>query len=302
MKSLKIFGLALVAVLSVSMNFESSTRVCHGFLPENDMDIPVQKSSKYFGRNQRAGGLTEQEFNTVIDNIERLYKDQVRAAGGNLVINRLWEKGTVNAYADRSGNDWIVNMYGGLARTEKMTADAFAMVICHELGHHIGGAKKLPIIKTWGTNEGGSDYFASTKCIRKYFELDSNNREQLTGEKLSLLAVASCKTTFDNDADRLVCARSMLAGQALAYTLAGMNWFGLGSGKPQFSTPDTHQVMWTKTGHPEAQCRLDTFFHGALCTVDKNAELDDSDYHVGTCTALTHKEGLRPRCWFKPQE
>ena len=33
-------------------------------------------------------------------------------------------------------------MFGGLAGHETITTDAFALVACHELGHHIGGAQR----------------------------------------------------------------------------------------------------------------------------------------------------------------
>jgi len=303
MQILKTIAVVLVSVFSLSMTPVHEHQNCHGFLPENDMNIPVEDSFGQMGRNQKAGGLTEQEFNQVISNVERLYKDQIKSLGGNLVIKRLWDSGKVNAVAEREGDDWVVSMFGGLARVSKMTPDGFAMVVCHELGHHIGGAKKLSVVHRWATNEGGADYFASTKCIRKYFELDSNNQEQLKGEPLELIAVEACKNQFNNDADRLICARSMLAGKSLAHVLKGMDWFGIGFGPdPKFSTPDSTKVMWTNDRHPNAQCRLDTYFNGSLCTMGKDSSLSDTDYRVGTCTALTHKAGLRPRCWFKPQE
>jgi hypothetical protein len=33
-------------------------------------------------------------------------------------------------------------MFGGLARHELVTDDGFMMVVCHETGHHLGGAPR----------------------------------------------------------------------------------------------------------------------------------------------------------------
>lgn len=298
MKTLKITAVLLVAATSLSMVAKPVTKLCSGYLPENDMNIPVESYTR-FGSQQKAGGVSEKDFNAVIDRIERLYRDEVKNRYGNLVINRYWEDGKVNAYAEREGDNVIVNMFGGLARHEKMTPDAFAMVVCHELGHHMGGFPKMKVIKTWGTAEGASDYFAATKCMRKYIAEDLNNYQQLEGVKLDKIAVDACRNQFDNDTDRLICARNMLAGQSLAYVLKSMN---MGFTLPKFSTPDRWKSLWTKMLHPNAQCRLDTYFNGALCLVDKDIPLDDKDYHVGSCTKLTHKNGFRPACWFKADE
>ena len=70
---------------------------------------------------------------------------------------------TVNANASQRGRTWIVNMYGGLARRPEITPDGFAMVLCHELGHHMGG---FPFVSGWAANEGQSDLFATLSCGR----------------------------------------------------------------------------------------------------------------------------------------
>ena len=51
-----------------------------------------------------------------MDRVQSIYGPIVAAHGGRLVINRLWEDATVNASAEQVGGDWILNMYGGLAR------------------------------------------------------------------------------------------------------------------------------------------------------------------------------------------
>ena len=86
--------------------------------------------------------MTQETFNAVIDSVETIYAPIVAEYGGRLKVERKWDDGTANAYAQRSGSTYKVSMFGGLARHETITPDGFALVVCHEIGHHIGGAPK----------------------------------------------------------------------------------------------------------------------------------------------------------------
>src|SRR5690606_11499441 len=163
-----VIGLTLA--LSLTSVFACSEDGSTGFLPENEMNIPVGLKTN--------GGLSEEQFNAVIDKIEAIYTPIVREMGGRLKINRKWENGTVNANATRLGG-WIVNMYGWLARHETITEDGFALVLCHEIGHHLGGAPKvagLLGLNRWASNEGQADYYATLKCLRRAFLNDNNTK------------------------------------------------------------------------------------------------------------------------------
>ena len=51
--------------------------------------------------------------------------------------------------------------------------------------------------------------------------------------------------------------------------------------------------------HPYAQCRLDTYFNGALCTVSEIIDFDDDEETTGACHKKNGDDrGLRPQCWF----
>ena len=73
----------------------------------------------------------------------------------------------------------------------------------------------------------------------------------------------------------------------------------------EFDLPSKVKVRDTKHGHPDPQCRLDTYFQGALCEVDHSVdftvELNEDHRDIGACTAEAgHTYGVRPRCWFQP--
>jgi hypothetical protein len=65
-------------------------------------------------------------------------------------------------------------VYGGLARHGEITPDGFALVLCHEIGHHLGGVPRYSGANGWASNEGQSDYFAATKCLRRAWQSDQN--------------------------------------------------------------------------------------------------------------------------------
>jgi len=284
-----LFALMLLVLFSRSVS-ACTEDGSSGFLPENDLNIPVG--------TKMAGGLSEEQFHSVIDKVEEVYAPIASNMGGTLKISRKWKDGTVNASATRLGWFWFVNMYGGLARHEKVTEDGFALVLCHEIGHHIGGAPKLGLqagLGAWASNEGQSDYFGTLKCLRKTF-LNDNNKALVKKLNPPAPLVSACSKAWASEEDRAICIRSGMAGKSLAHLLAI-----LGSrSEPKFETPDASVVTKTDNSHPKAQCRLDTYFQGALCDVSFNEDVSQKDEVTGTCHGSSgHKMGLRPNCWFK---
>ena len=297
----QITALILVAAAGVAIaNYEMTTELCHGFAPENSMKIPV-------GFKSLAGtptGLSEAQFNAIIDRVERIYTPVIAKLGGKLHVNRLWTDATVNASAEQKGSDWLLNMYGGMARHPLMTIEGFSTIICHELGHHLGGAPKIKGFfgfgpPTWATDEGGADYFATLKCARDFYAEDDNaailGQAKIDGT-LNTFAANMCDQQFANDTDRMLCKRGSMGSFACAHVLQEL-------GKTpavDFTTPDKSKVSKTNDDHPEAQCRLDTYFAGATCDVDKTVALSDTDFRQGSCVENVAKVGFRPRCWFAP--
>lgn len=261
-----------------------------GFVEENDLYIPAD--------SLRMGGLSQEQFNAVIDKIEAIYSPIASSMGGKLSIARKWDDGTVNANATRSGSNWKVNMYGGLARHETITEDGFALVLCHELGHQVGGAPKVGMfLNKWASNEGQADYFAVLKCLRKTF-LNDDNASIVSAMNVPETLVKACTKNQVNKDETNICIRNGMAGVSVA------NLFAVLSSKPpaSFETPDANVVSSTNDAHPAYQCRLDTFFQGSLCGVGMNEDVSQKEEVQGTChKSLGHTIGLRPLCWFKPK-
>lgn len=263
-----------------------------GFLPENDLYIPAGMK----GINT----ITEAEFNEAIDKVETIYAPIVASMGGKLNIERKWSDGTVNAYATQSGKNWNVAMFGGLARHKTITKDGMSLVVCHELGHHIGGApKKVGMgMNAWASNEGQADYFSTLKCLRAAF-LNDDNISIVNQMQLPLALQKGClMVTRGDKEDASLCARIAMAGKSVANLFSDLSKLP----ETKFETPDATVVTKTNDNHPKAQCRLDTYFAGSICPIDFRQDVSQTEEVKGTChPSLGHKVGTRPLCWFKPK-
>jgi hypothetical protein len=259
-------------------------------LPPNDLHL----QDNLF---RRVGGISAQEFDSVIDRAVELYGPIVENRGGKLQILRLWTDPTVNAYADRAGNTWTVGMFGGLARRPEVTVDGFTLVVCHELGHHLAG---FPMkAGRWAATEGQSDYFATLSCGRMFWG-DDKETNATYRKKIPAASKQLCDKKYDDRDDQNLCYRQMMAGMSLATLLSKLGE----SGSVKFETPNDSVVSVTYEGHPEAQCRLDTYVAGSICKatwdeqVVPGSEQESANY---TCNmAQGFQRESRPRCWFKP--
>jgi len=278
--------LSLGLISSSSQNSQEVHKLCHGFVPENDLKIPV-------GR-ELVGGLSEAVYNKVIDKVSQVYTPIVAHYGGQLSIQKLWNDGTVNAYAERQGSLFVVKMMGGLARHPAMTADGLTLVACHEVGHHIGGVPRYA--GQWAGSEGQSDYFATLKCMRHVF-MNEDNQSIVRELNVPSSVEQKCRRLFSTDSDYFICQRSAMAGQSGANLFASLS----GVQTPNFETPDASVVSSSYEKHPAAQCRLDTYYQGSICGVDEDTEIGQNDPNTGTCNRPHgDTEGIRPLCWYKP--
>lgn len=276
-----------------------------GFVPKNNLYLPVGYKS--------INTITEDEFNKALDEVEEIYAPIVANLGGKLAIERNWTDGTVNAYASQSGTTWKVAMFGGLARHATITKDAMALVLCHEIGHHIGGAPKKGGsaggggwwggtgggVSSWASNEGQSDYFATLKCLRKSW-LNDDNAAIVKTLTVPKVVTDLCKKSYKNNRmDSALCIRTSMAGKSVSDLFSALGKLP----ETKFETPDAKVVSATDDNHPKSQCRLDTYYQGSLCDISMNEDVSQKEEVAGTCHgSLGHKIGTRPLCWFKPSK
>lgn len=301
--SLFVSSLAFVTAFAANAESKFSDKaiaIGDDFMPPNDLHL---EDNTMFLAN-----MTEEEFAKITDDAVNLYKPLAKTYGGNLVANKKWTDPTVNASASQFFGTWNVNMYGGLARRPEVTADGFAMVVCHELGHHFAG---FPFVGNsgWAANEGQSDYFATHVCAPRLWK---NQTVENAKHRDSVDSVAKerCDIVWNTVEEQNLCYRIANGGESLAKLLAALNK----SPEPKFETPDTKVVSKTDDRHPAAQCRLDTYFAGALCVssyVDSviparnhakgqgSLEAEQESAKTACTASSNHAHGLRPACWFK---
>ncbi len=281
---------AALFLVMATASFTPVRNLCAGFLPENDMKIPIRINS--------TGGISETEFNEVLDVISNYYTPIMAARGGTLTINRNWTDDTVNASAQEFGSTWILNMYGGLARHPVVTKEVFYLVACHETGHHLGGAPKISsYFGDWASNEGEADYYATLNCLR-FVWTEKDNQTFVDTNTIDPILMAKCGTVYTTQPEKNLCMRVGTAGLGAGYLFQAMR---KETTAPRLDTPDMSNVTATDDAHPATQCRTDTYYQGGICYHDLKAPLSDTDPNMGTCNeAAGQKDGVRPHCWFKP--
>jgi hypothetical protein len=278
---------SLLVSMSLAQAIACDSQGKTGFLPENNLSIPVG--------DKMAGTMTEAQFRAIVGRVEAIYSPIVSSKGATLRFNNDWKSTTVNASAQQIGSVWHVNMYGGLARHKLTTDDGFMMVVCHELGHHLGGAPKY-YGDDWASNEGQADYFAGLKCMRKVLEND-DNISIVSSMTVDAEATAKCSSVYNSASEIALCQRIAMAGKSLGSLLGSLG----GNSNVNFNTPDRKVVLRTNDNHPAAQCRLDTYFQAGLCDKSITEDVSQTDPVPGTCIAKDgFQSGVRPLCWYRP--
>lgn len=245
--------------------------------------------------------MSQQRFLEILSWFESQYSELIREKGATLKIISDWEETLANAFAQREGNVWIIRVLGGMARHHFVTEDAFILLLCHEMGHHVGGAPKSSTLfsTSWSSNEGQADYYASLKCMRKLLSSQDNMRI-IQNTQVPTTVRSRCSTSFQDPQESALCVRSSLAALSLA------KFFNRGAETHTpvaFDTPDLSRVRRTSHKHPEAQCRLDTLFAGSVCETKVSSDVSDEEEVSGSCHEnLGNKIGLRPLCWFSPKQ
>ncbi|MBX9766669.1 MAG: hypothetical protein K2X47_05305 [Bdellovibrionales bacterium] len=311
----RILGIAFV-VISSSMSATAAPVQKYGFQayknPEQQMTLPPNNLHLQ-DRLNRTANITEARFNEIIDQVMNYWYPIAKAKGVTLTVDKKWSDPTVNAFASQSGNNWMVAMFGGLARRPEVTEDGFALVVCHELGHHFGGYALKG--DRWAAAEGESDFFATNACAKVIWGSSAQENINFVRKfrnSIPKKVEENCTAAWPKSpAGQAWCARASAAGFSLAHLLATLG----GDPTPSFDTPDKTVVTTTNNAHPKGQCRLDTYFAGALCNkaFDLNvipgkghpkgqqspeAEMEARKY---SCFAADNfKLGTRPACWFKP--
>ena len=143
---------------------------------------------------------------------------------GDLTIVFEHQEDRANAELTRAGEALTIRVWGGMLNHALMTEETLLLLLCHEIGHFLGG----PPTKSrggWSSTEGQADYYSSFQCAR---------------------SVGLDEVSFYDSALNLTRIYS-----ALTF-----------SPEPRLESCDPVKVVRTNFGYPSVQCRLDTLIAG----------------------------------------
>ncbi len=204
------------------------------------------------------------------------------------------------SFATIKNGAYEVAIMGGNLNKSTMSTDSLRLLVCHEIGHFLGGAPKRILLdpeedQAWNTVEGGADYYATLKCMKRLLAKQTEqNRLALVDARPEI--VEACLQNATAEEEQLICVRTALAAEKL------VRFFAISANSPlvpQIENPDSSEVPKTLFAHPGLQCRLDTFWAGILCQASVKTPLDDKDTLVGACGEDAAPFTQRPRCWYR---
>ncbi len=160
-----------------------------------------------------------------------------------------------------------------LHRDPDMTPDAYIAMLCHEVGHLLGGKpyskntlKPSPewVSTTPSSSEGQSDYFSSLRCMKKVFSKNTSTSVAVFGVTPKIRNL--CVRQYSKILDQIICQRSIKAGfDLMSYISAIYTRFGKTADFIKLDM-DASEGSGLSVGrmYPTLQCRYDTILAGAL--------------------------------------
>ncbi len=219
-----------------------------------------------------SSSVTEESFNRHFYNIFFQNNNELQTFPLPVIPAADWEKPYFTAYTVENDGVMTIGFWGGMARIPGMNDEGVALITCHEVGHILGGLPRFKL-KNYEqlSNEGQSDYYATSVCLKKYFLNDHETILELNKTQ-GPLPLAICLKRFQSRLDQAVCLRSLKGIQAFAQVLGYMQKDG---GTPVLGALDLSIVPETQyDAYPSHQCRIDTMVAGVI-------------------------GDARPKCWFR---
>lgn len=226
----------------------------------NSYEIPVGSSL--------AGKLTEKDFTDITQNFLALFSAQAYNEA-NVGINPdfNWQSAILmgGSRLDLDSKLFYIYLHGGLARMPGNNKLSSAFVLCHELGHLLGGEpKQIQVLHgEWASCEGQADDWSTRVCLKKWL---TEQPALFANEQVAKDSIVRCK----GQANEKLCQQMMSAG--FIFFESSTKWMKE-TNLPSLLIEDQNIVETTDLNYPNTQCRVDTVAHAAL--------------------------GLpRPKCWF----
>lgn len=241
--------------------------------------------------------VAQEQAEALVNETIDSYSKEIDAVHGLPVEIRFsWQHNMFQALGGRIENVVLFEFFGGLLKGE-MDLDAFAVFLCHEVGHALGGYPEVrPYPFPMNSVEGQADYFATSKCLRRIFEKE-DNAALIRHTEIPESIRSPCYSVFQDEEQAAICMRSLIGARKAFRIMYEDQSLG-------FETFDRSIVSSTLMTYPSKQCRLDTLKAGALCVKDARDPFSFTNSRNGACNEDGERAeliGARPKCWFKRQ-
>ena len=213
--------------------------------------------------------LTHSEMGELIKDIEEVYPD--------IEIN--FENDLLkNATATHHGAKRNIIVHAGLGKAKYMSKDHFSLILCHEVGHHFGGAPMMEGEHNyWASDEGQADYFGAKECMRKV--LRPHNEKIL----VKPIITKQCRDSYPQEEEEAqICIRTAKAAEEFGKRDFLLNHYDQEPSEIDYkeillmnAIPVERSFRFPFEQYPSSQCRTDIMFQAAL----------QSNY--------------KPKCWFR---
>lgn len=232
--------------------------------------------------------IDNNNFHQKVRDIHSLYFYSSLIKNKYVTTNAMWETPYLSAWAQNLENNYFsINFWGGSARIPGMLSQTWDFIVCHELGHILGGQPKHHSESlNWASAEGQADHFAITECLPKYYRsqlkknplIKKSSYNKLV-EKYSLPnEVAICYEQYSqSDINAQICLNILRAGRGFMSVLKYLNptMNEISYMQKEASTDKT-----ITESYPSHQCRIDIFREQSLCLSQE-------------------KQCRKNDCWFK---
>ncbi len=209
--------------------------------------------------------VTEKSFITVFYEVIGLYQKELSQFRIPVAPIPEWTNPYITAYAAEANGVMRLGFWGGMARVPGMNDDAVALIMCHEVGHIIGGAPFIKIDQPMYeglSSEGQADYFATKECVKKYFGSKKDTLNYLYKVYESNSSEAQlCKFMGMTDLEEAICLRTINGLIGFSHVVELLKAEEGGS----FSLLSEDENVVEETlynSYPSNQCRMDTFLAG----------------------------------------
>lgn len=197
--------------------------------------------------------ITEEQYRNLVNEFQIKYIMPVfRLTGKPLLIPNEWENPYFAGFAIDRGTHMQVSLWGGTARAPGASLVALAGILCHEVGHILGGTPQQTIPGAeWSSTEGQSDFYAGRDCLPQYLDKHPELIETPDQEALEVCG------------GNLLCARTATAGLELVRFFQRFDSESVAQLSVRTPAPAVDTMLLNV--YPSPQCRLDSYVQGALC-------------------------------------